>query len=196
VKSLAVSVTAMVLALVASCLIDRKSDQFRCDPGDDCGAGKMCDQGFCVPLACPSACNGGCNIDNMTCDIECNGVGQCGSATCPPGFKCSIDCGKMNSCTSVDCTMAASCDITCSDRNACGSITCGSGPCDIRCTDTNACGAINCGGSCACDVQCNTIGTQCSTMTCPMGTAVLCTGDGTTGTTCASDQQAGCGTCQ
>ena len=194
-KSLAVSVTAMLLALAASCLIDRKSDQFRCDPGDDCGAGKMCDQGFCVPLACPSECNGGCDTEQMTCDIECNAVGRCGTAACPAGYKCNIDCTKMNACGSVDCTTAASCDITCSDRNSCGPINCGSGACNIRCTDTSACGAISCGSSCACDVQCN-IGTQCSTMTCPMGTTVLCTDDGTTATTCASDQQAGCGTCQ
>jgi len=194
VKSLAVTVTAGVLVIAASCLIDRKSDDFECSPGDDCGAGRMCDQGFCVPEECPSVCNDGCDTIAMTCDVNCNGVGECGAVQCPAGYSCDISCSRMNACSVVDCSIARDCQIQCSDRNACGSITCGSGACDIQCTDTDACGAINCGGSCACDVQCN-IGSQCSTMTCPMGTALPCTDDGTTATVCQSDTQAGCGTC-
>jgi len=195
VKSLAVTLTAGLLVIAASCLIDRKSSDFECSPGDDCGVGRMCDQGFCVQEECPSACNDGCNTVSRTCDINCNGVGECGATVCPAGYACSISCSRMNACSSVDCTMATSCEISCSDRNACGSITCGSGACDIQCTDTDACGAINCGGSCACDVQCSTIGDECSTMTCPAGTGTPCTQDGTTATVCASNQQAGCGTC-
>ena len=195
-KSLAVTMTAGMLVIAASCFVNRVSSDFECDPGDDCGPGRMCDQGFCVLESCPPQCSGGCDTVEKTCDINCNSVNECAIAQCPDGYACTIDCSRMNACGLVDCTTATSCRIECSDRFSCGSITCGSGPCDVRCTDNDACGNINCGGSCACDVQCSTIGQQCSTMSCPTGTALPCTEDGTTTTTCASDQQAGCGTCQ
>lgn len=194
-RSLAVVVATVVLASAASCLIHRKSDDLKCDPSDDCGPGKMCDQGFCVDLGCPSVCTGGCDLANVTCNINCNSVGGCPVVNCPMGFACNIDCSRLNACGSVNCGFGKSCQITCSDRTACSTITCGIGPCDIRCTDTDACGTIDCHNSCACDVQCTTIGTQCSGMTCPMGAGVLCTSDGTANSVCRSGQQAGCGNC-
>jgi hypothetical protein len=191
VKLLAVACAGV---LVASCLVDRRTNDFECEVTAECTGGRVCDGGFCVLAeepACSEDCNGGCDPINMTCTIICSAPGQCGSVECPFGFECTINCNSPSACGSIDCDRGDSCVITCSASGACSSIDCGDGRCDVTCAN-NGCGSIDCSDSCACDVACT--GPACA-MTCPSGDLAECTLDGTDDTECSSTTQAGCSTC-
>lgn len=187
----------LLVAVVAlgGCWISSRSPEFACNEDSDCADltdARTCDTaiGYCVPLACPAACDS-CNLDARTCAIACgNGPAACNAVTCPAGFACDITCTGPNACGTITCGDATSCTVACSggnqNNNACDSIQCGAGACDVTCTD-NACGSVACNGSCGCDVACAT-GTACDALT---GCAAACV---EAGRSCSADL-AGCATC-
>jgi len=172
---------ALAVALgIASCLVDRKSSQYRCEQDADCaalGSLRVCDTeiGYCVPAECPAVCDE-CDVAASTCAIDCNTPGACGSIDCPAGWACTISCTANNACDSIRCAGARSCEITCATGNACDHIDCGfadtacsvtcsgtrscddvscaGGPCDVTCSGIDACETVDCRDSCACDVAC------------------------------------------
>ena len=185
---------ACALALIASCFIDRRSNDLECSTQEQCTpSGKVCEDGFCVESECSEQCNGGCDPINRTCTIVCNSPSDCGVVRCPTDFVCTITCSSSNACQDVDCSNAAECNVTCNTGNACQDINCGAGRCAVQCITTNACDVIDCAGSCACDVTC--AAGACVDQDCPMGTTNTCTLDGTANTACNSTTQAGCASC-
>ena len=182
------------LVLIASCFIDRRSNDLECTMQEQCTpSGKVCQDGFCVESDIALVCNGGFDPIDRTCTISCNSPSQCGIVRCPPDFTCTITCSASNACNNVDCSDAAECNVTCNANNACQDIECGAGRCNVQCAVGNACDVVSCAASCACDVTCAT--GACEDQECPMGSANQCTQDGTSATSCNSIVQAGCSTC-
>lgn len=178
--------------LIGGCFVDRRSEDFECTTSDTCSDGRVCDQGFCVPVECPSECNAGCDVLAKTCGISC-ATGSCPNVSCPSGYACTIDCSRNNACSNIDCTEAASCTIACSGVATCTNIDCGPGACDVTCTGNNACTNLDCASSCACDVSC-TDGVNCPNASCPSPGGMECTEDGTPLSPCSS-ADAGCSSC-
>lgn len=89
----AAAAAAIVLAgaLLAGCLIDRKSSEYRCRSTADCDPGRTCDRGFCVENeADPSLCTQpGCE-EACAGDIPCL-AGACEALACLHPFapECS-----------------------------------------------------------------------------------------------------------
>lgn len=192
----ALGALAAMLA-IASCLVTRRSADFDCDTDASCTADRMCVRGYCVvrePDAnpCPSVCPG-CDLAAKLCPIQCDTPNSCRDVTCPAGYDCTINCTKQNACDDIDCKDARSCTVNCTVTDGCEDVTCGTGPCKVTCTGTAACRNVDCEDSCRCDVAC--ANGACAGTTCPMGTALLCTVDGTAATSCSSTAQAGCSDC-
>ncbi len=177
----------------ASCLVDRKSEEFSCTMTTDCADGRVCTGGFClqgtetpdappdVP-ACPEPCET-CDLALKTCTVNCSAADDCAAVTCPVGFACDISCSN-NACDDIDCSEAQSCVVSCTGSNACGNVTCGPGRCDVTCSGVNACDVVDCEASCVCDVDCDA-GDDCNAAMCPMPTAGP--GDCTDGTPAGCD---------
>jgi hypothetical protein len=191
-----VLVAACATALIASCFVDRRSNDFECETEAQCTGGRICEDGFCImppTPECPEDCNAGCDLELMTCNIGCSLPGQCDlTIDCPFGFECTINCSAPGACSNIYCDGAESCEIACTASNACGSIECGDGKCTVVCSTGNACGDVDCSQSCACDVACTGVGCD---LSCPSVPASECTLDGTLDTPCSSTSQAGCSTC-
>lgn len=184
------TLAALVIAS-ASCLVDRKTEEFSCASTVDCADGRVCTGGFCIQgelpdaAACPKPCQT-CDLTLKTCTVDCAASDNCKAVTCPDGFACDITCSG-NACDNINCSAAASCTVTCDGANACGNVTCGTGSCDVTCTGNQACDVVDCTASCVCDVACNG-GTDCQAASCPAPTAGA--GDCTDGTLAGCDSTA------
>jgi hypothetical protein len=140
---------AVLLAAVAGCSFQRRSSEYACDVPADCGAGRTCENGWCVeiggpvidadpsaPDADPNAPDGAtpdafvCPLGCTTCEgeicvITCNtsDVGApCNAApiVCPAGVACKVECLAGSSCASgVDCSQSSNCRIECTGTSAC-----------------------------------------------------------------------------
>lgn len=185
----------LVAVALGGCWISTRSPEFACNEDSDCADltdARTCDTaiGYCVPLACPAACDS-CNLDTRSCAIACgNGPAACNAVTCPAGFDCSVTCTGANACGTITCGDATSCSVACSggnqNNNACDDIQCGAGACNVTCTD-NACGTVACNDACGCDVACAG-GTACDAL---MGCAATCVDAGRS----CSAALPGCSTC-
>jgi hypothetical protein len=207
----------LAIAVGGACLVSNRSDKLACSSQADCAIPRVCEGGYCVidDNACPSQCNGGCDLTASppTCTI--NGAGG-DSVTCPSGHHCDITCSG-GACNNISCTGAASCTIMCTDGNACNNITCGTADCLITCSASGACNDVTCGvasggarsgrcrvtcatGGCdnvtctsACDCIVDGCGSgDCGILACPKATGnTYCTGTGTNGDPCI-DTTSGC----
>lgn len=182
-----------VLAFVAACNVNHKSEQYACTKNLDCDPERVCNDGFCVQTGtivdaargdapkgdagmtnCPPGCST-CNVQQKTCTIDCMTANCTNTVSCPAGYKCEILCNTENSCRNgVNCQQSASCTVECSGKQACANVTCGAGPCDVACSGTQSCKGVSCGSSCACDVVCTgnqSCGEaiQCSSFACRSG---------------------------
>lgn len=159
---------AIAGALMWSCTGNNKTDGLACANSSTCGAGRVCNMGYCIvgtfrdagpdaPIdaaICPDVCPGtACNFQTRTCNIT--GTGS-GNITCPTGWNCVIGCASNGACEDIHCTSSLSCTVTCGTQGACNNITCSTGTCDITCDGndtTEACGNITCTGG-KCGVNC------------------------------------------
>lgn len=159
----------LFLAAAASCSFQRRSSEYACDTPTDCGAGRTCDNGWCVEIGGPTidadpdapdadpnqpdgapadafvcppppACSF-CDELN-TCVITCNAGNPCNTApvVCPAGQRCKIECLTADTCDmGIDCSNASNCRIECGGSGACG-------------------GPITCGEG-PCTIECTNTGT-------------------------------------
>jgi hypothetical protein len=189
----------LLVALLASCSIDHRSDQYACKVSSECGDGRVCDNGFCIVAGsidaprgdaprpggdgggnCPAPCTS-CNVQTKTCNVNCQLTNCTNAITCPAGYKCDIDCNTDNACRNgVSCQTAAACAIECSAKSSCEDVQCGPGPCQVACSGPSSCRDISCGNSCACDVTCTgnqscQSGIQCTSFACRSMTGLGCT---------------------
>lgn len=193
------AVSIVIVAAVASCLVNRKSEEFACSDDTDCAAmGRACERGYCVERPvdanpCPSICSD-CDFAAKTCTITCDTPNDCNNISCPLGYDCTINCTRGQACDNISCLVARSCTVNCTMANACKDVTCGPGRCTVTCSGgASACQDVVCDSSCGCDVTC--AAGQCTSMDCPMGTTMPCTTDGLPASQCNSMTQAGCLTC-
>lgn len=169
----------LVLLVLASCTVDRKSETFACTTASDCAdTSRSCENGYCVRSSqsgCPDHCTA-CNTDVTphTCTVT-NTGGD--SFTCPSGFQCLLTCGGGSGSTCGD--------ITCNDKSQCL----------ISCDGANSCGDIHCSSACACDVTCTSGACQGATINCPHTGANYCTVDQTDGPACVSAPGGRCNSC-
>lgn len=181
-----------VLAFLAACNVNHKSEQYTCTKNLDCDPGRVCNEGFCVQTGtivdaargdaskgdagagCPAGCTT-CNVQQKTCTINCMTANCTNTVSCPAGYKCDILCNTESSCRNgINCQQSASCSVECSGKQACANVTCGAGPCDVACSGPQSCKGVSCGSSCACDVVCTgnqSCGDeiQCSSVACRTG---------------------------
>jgi hypothetical protein len=181
-----------VFALLASCEINHRSDDFACSKNTDCAMGRICNDGFCIvagtidaarPIDAPPPGDGGstncpapctsCNVAAKTCTVNCSLTQACNQALlCPAGYKCDFQCNTDNACKSgINCQQSTGCTAECSGKSSCEKVLCGPGPCTIACTGPSSCRDVSCGNSCACDVTCSgsdscQSGITCSSIAC------------------------------
>lgn len=73
----AAAAIALAGALIAGCLIERKSSEYRCRSSEDCDPGRTCDRGFCVEdEADDSLCT------QPGCEEACAGDSPCPAGAC------------------------------------------------------------------------------------------------------------------
>jgi hypothetical protein len=199
-----------LLALLAACSIDARSQSFECAVDGDCPTGRVCHSNWCVlpgddlPPAdagdrgdaaggadaalveCSEAVCDFC--DNGTCVLVCGSGGDCaGGVECPSGMPCRVICSGVGSCGGgVDCSEATGCEVHCSKSDACaGPIVCSSGPCDVACTARETCQAgVDCADSCACTTDCSGASACALPPECPYDECVAGDGDCTNGSGC------------
>jgi hypothetical protein len=200
--------TALV-AMLAACSVERRSEQFACTEPADCESGRRCIDGWCVvegdapivdgssggsdapadALECPPGCT---RCDGAVCVIECTEPNSCATRiVCPPGVACRVRCTGAASCAGgVDCASAPTCQIQCATEGTCrGALLCGDGPCDISCSGGGSCIAgVSCESSCACSVTCQGSNSCSPAAACP---ADACR----SGAGCSTDPAAACDTC-
>jgi hypothetical protein len=179
-----------LIAVMGSCSINHRSDQFACTKNTDCDGGRVCNDGFCIvagsidapkndgtpgdSATCPFPCTS-CNTTQKTCTVNCNNVSCKQPLACPAGYRCTFQCNAEDACRQgINCSQAAACNIECTARSTCEQITCGPGPCDVGCSGVQSCKDISCGSSCACDVLCTggqscSDGIACSSLACRSG---------------------------
>src|SRR5438045_3478727 len=101
-----------IVVLLAGCLVHRRSEDLTCsDQQPDCPAGRVCQNGFCLPIPidappdapeCPFVAAGkqctSCDLVAMTCTVDCNTPNSCVNLTCPSGYDCTFDCKKNGAC--------------------------------------------------------------------------------------------------
>jgi len=171
-----------LLVAVAGCSFQRRSSDYACDTPADCGAGRSCENGWCVEIggptfdadpsapdadpnapdsapsdafACPTTC-GFCDELNI-CHISCNTSdvsAPCNAApvVCPPGVACKVECMATDSCLM---------GVDCSAASNCRVECTGGGSCDgpIACSDgpcTVECTNTNtCTGGIDCEDSCS-----------------------------------------
>lgn len=172
---------ALAATLATTCSFDRRSGQFRCDEGQSCGTGRVCQAGWCVEMiagdagsdpdadpaidasfVCPSECT---SCEGESCLIDCSVTGSCAiEVMCPTGLACNVTCGASACAGGIDCSQAADCVIQCPFNQSCsGPILCGTGSCDVQCGGPDSCtGGIDCSNACACDTACDGAG-SCTT---------------------------------
>ncbi|MBL8956822.1 MAG: carboxypeptidase regulatory-like domain-containing protein [Myxococcaceae bacterium] len=119
-----------------------------CSSTPQCGVGRWCDQGFCVPLCTAGSCTGGrfCDPVTFTCLTPCSAGCDAGTL-CDPGINaCRSVCDHSRPCPAGNlCNLATStCEPECGPLRACPAFTtCNGG----ACTPT---------GTCALDSDCPT----------------------------------------
>ncbi len=187
---IALSAIFVVTFGASSCSINHRSGDYTCSKQQDCSAGRICTDGFCVlqtqldsgvkmdapkppPDAsdgCPSVCTS-CDTNAKTCVVDCavNPSICNGPVVCPTGYACDVRCTTSNACRNgVNCLSSTSCTVTCSGSESCRNIACGTGKCSVDCSGTGSCRGVGCAQSCACDVTCH-INASCTSLTCPSG---------------------------
>jgi hypothetical protein len=214
------SILALVLssAVGVGCLVNNRSDKLRCSTQADCESSRVCEGGYCVvdDNACPSDCNGGCDLtrtpptctitgaggDNVKCpqgdhcDITCSDT-ACGNVNCTDAASCTINCTGTSACEDITCG-SADCLITCAGTSACGDVTCGNqssgtkdGRCRVSCTGTAGCGDVTCTNACDCVIDGCTGSSDCGALACPRSQGLYCTPSGANGEPC-TDTNSGC----
>lgn len=187
------SVVILILAFftlgslsMTSCLVNRKSEGYACNIESDCGldSGRTCENGYCVPVGCPSQCES-CDLTDKTCRIECASNKACATVQCPAGYDCTIKCSNANACGDIDCSQSNGCNITCSGGSSCRNINCGAQACAINCGGVSSCGTIDCAASCRCDVNCNNQN-ACPSVSCPQSLGLYCSTDEMANSPCDS----------
>lgn len=191
---------AIQAAVVFSCSISHRTNDYACTSTADCNSGRVCSDGYCVvngtelvdaftppkdgqnnhPDApntngCPDACTS-CDVSTKQCTIDCNVDGSnCNDqVVCPAGWDCDVKCDTDNSCRAgVACAGTTGCKVECTGRGSCEDVQCGTSRCEVDCIGSQTCrSAIECNQSCGCDVKCT--GNQ----SCPQGevdcTSVAC----------------------
>lgn len=188
-------VAILFAAGAGGCSFQHRSEAYACETADECGAGRLCDRGWCVEVAgpaidadpnapdappgdafvCPAACDscdelGTCVITCDTSDVSapCNAA----ALVCPAGIACRVQCLAADSCAmGVDCSAASSCEIACQANNSCpGPLACGAGPCTVDCSSVGACtGGVDCAISCSCTTPCGGGGACQPEPICPEG---------------------------
>jgi len=184
-----------LIALVAACSINHRSDEVACVFDNDCGGnGKVCRDNQCVggtdtdggpkkdapppkpdAFVCPFPCTS-CEMSTNTCIVDCSvNPNACeGQVVCPAGFNCDIRCSTDNSCRNgVNCTMGIDCTIECTGVSSCRGLVCGTGACKVGCNALDACRNVQCGNACACDTECSN-GARCENIFCKQGPNGLC----------------------
>lgn len=198
------AIVALALA-AAGCSFQRRSEGYACETSSECGAGRACDQGWCVEVGGPTidadpnapdadptlpdgapadafVCPAGCDFCDEVdiCHITCNtsDVGAPCNASpvlCPPGAVCKIECLAGDSCAA---------GVDCTD----------SANCRIECTGIGSCGGpLDCSDG-PCHVECTATGTCTGGIDCADSCScfVQCAGGACTGTTtCPAGCQAG-----
>lgn len=195
---------AFLLAATTGCSFQRRSEGYACEAPADCGAGRTCDQGWCVEVGGPTidadpnapdadpnlpdgappdafVCPTGCDFCDEIgiCHINCNtsDVGApCNAApvVCPPGVVCKIECLADDSCAS---------GVDCTQ----------SANCRVECTGNGSCaGPLDCSEG-PCHIECSsgscTGGIDCADS---CSCFVDCAGGACTGsTTCPDGCQSG-----
>lgn len=206
------------VATLHGCLVDRRSDEFRCAVPTDCAYGRTCELGWCVVSGSQGPDGGGGGVDGApqptpdgavstsacdptqctecdasgTCVIRCDTVDSCSSQVvqCQADVPCRVECTGLDSCDqSINCQAASSCEILCTGDGSCSdSIQCGSGPCNVTCT-----GITSCRSRVECEDSCACDTTcsdfaSCAFLRCPGNT---CRVDGE----CSSIADPSCNTC-
>lgn len=133
------------IAWLAACFAETPTIEGNDSGSADTGASSDESGGQCaadmIPTglaACPAACTGGCDNDNV-CQILCDGEASCAETTlvCPPEYECDIVCTGTDACDTVivSCPPAFPCSLTCDGEDACGDLTmtCGAGECAVTC---------------------------------------------------------------
>jgi hypothetical protein len=187
----------VVIAVLASCSINHRSEQYACQVNDDCSGNRVCDNGFCIvagsidaakppsdartDMNCPAPCTT-CNLTQKTCTINCQSTNCTNNViTCPTGYRCDILCNVDNACRDgINCKMSAACNVDCTGKSSCEKVQCGPGPCDINCSGVSSCKDVSCANSCACDVTCTgnqscQSGITCTSLACRSTTGLGCT---------------------
>jgi len=203
----------LAIALLASCTVNKRSDDFACETTADCSDGFTCNNGICVSttppgqdggpgdpdappkpdaFVCPAQCTS-CKLDTHTCKVDCGASPATCNApiNCPAGFNCEIICSTPSGCANVNCSQGESCKIDCKASGTCKTVTCGEGPCEVGCDGQNSCRSVDCSNSCACDAQCIGLGSCALALTC-QGTGIACNTANPRGCTSMRD---GCNTC-
>ena len=186
------ALVVLLAGVTAGCSFDRRTGAFRCDNGEPCGDGRVCENGWCVlanqpggdggdgsgnndasgidgAFVCPQSCT---RCEGDLCVIDCNTGGACATeVVCPAGIRCKVECGASACVAGIDCSAAQSCRIECTGQDACaGPITCSPGFCRLECGGSNSCvGGIDCSDSCACETLCTGSGACTPPPTCPTG---------------------------
>jgi hypothetical protein len=214
------SVLALLLtsAVGVGCLVNNRSDSLKCSTQADCDSPRVCEAGYCVidDDACPSLCNGGCDVnaspptcivnggggdnvhcpDGHHCDITCTDT-ACGNVDCTDAASCTIHCTGTAACEDITCG-SAECEITCAGTSACGDVTCGNqaggtkeGQCHVSCSGTSGCGDVTCSNACDCVIDGCTGSSDCGALSCPRVQGTYCTESGANGEPC-TDANSGC----
>lgn len=169
----------LAVALLTACSVDRRSESYTCDTETDCGAGRTCDEGWCVEVGGGGDGDGG---ELPVVDADPNAPDADPDAPdaafiCPPTCSsCNIDnvcimaCAADASCpTQVVCPPGVSCKVECEGANSCAAgVDCSdASSCRIECTGVDSCAQRIVCGQGQCIVECNAngscaAGTDCS----------------------------------
>jgi hypothetical protein len=193
---------AALLIALTGCKVDRRSEGYTCETETDCGAGRTCDQGWCVEVgggdgdADPNAPDADPNAPDA--DPNAPDSGPDAAFVCPEGCSscdeddtCIITCAGASSCAEqVVCPAGVKCKVECAGAGSCAAgVDCTAATrCEIECgPGDDACGGLLECGEGLCLVECS------STGSCALGTS--CEDSCQCRTQCADDACATASTC-
>jgi hypothetical protein len=161
-----------VLAVLATCGFDTRSDDLVCEVQADCLDGRICEDGLCVlttridagpmadadpnaPDADPNAPDAMPTLDAtpVVCPSECD---RC------EGNTCVIECVQADSCSNqIVCPSGLDCQVVCSGSASCNNgIDCSmADSCDLTCSTIGSCGGQLLCGTGPCNAVCSGTGT-------------------------------------